>query len=365
MSLLVQRPLRNRAFRTTLGRPGGSFPSYGRSMRRLMTSARQRLARGRTQTMMRQRRNIRSGQGVTTQHDQRTVYRRKTMPRSKKRSWVSFNRKVKAVADKELGSRTVIFNKLTTFSNATSGNQISGFVTLYGHGSSAADPGNQDLYLISGYENTGDPTAAAGTTVDGSTKFMFQSGVLDVTFRNNSTYYNGTVFSNQGDAKLEVDVYEIIIQRELGDFNAANASLYALFAENASVTKPIAPVAGAVEIVDTLRGVTPWDMTYSLSRYGIKILKKTKYVVPNADTFTYQVRDPSRHTCTYKELNQTIGFSRKGWTRILYFTGKLVAGLPLGVTAGNYQEVLNVGHTRKYLYKVEGQNEDRSRYVGQ
>ena len=37
-------------------------------------------------------------------------------------------------------------------------------------------------------------------------------------------------------------------------------------------------------------------MTYSLSRWGIKIWKKTKYLIPNGDVITYQMRNPQFFT---------------------------------------------------------------------
>lgn len=358
--ITTRRPRRNRAL---LGiRPWrNNLPSAAARIQRIANELRAARSMSRSSTMTRRRRNIHSGIGITTQHDQRRVYQKRSMPQRRKRAWKSFVRKVHAAAEKEMGSRTVIFNKTIQFSNTTSGNQISGCVYLYGKASSG-DTHARDLYNIHTYENVGDPTAAAGTTLDPTTKFLFQSGVLDVTFKNNSTFTDtGPTIKSAGEAKLEVDVYEIMVRKPTGDYSTLLDQFEDLLADNVTQSKAIGGTG--TEIAHTLRGVTPFDLTFSLSRYGIRILKKTKYVVPNQDTFTYQVRDPNRRTATKRELANDLGFNMPGWTRVIYFTAKLVPDLTVGATVNTYQEGLVVGATRKYFYKIEGVNEDRTRYL--
>lgn len=363
MSIRTYRPRRNRAFLAARAQ------GLARAFQRNLPSTYQRIARGvqafragRMATVTQRRnRNIYSGVGVTTQHDQRRVYSKRSMPPRKRRAWKGFVRKVNAAAEKELGSRTVIFNKTIQNSNTTAGNQISGAVYLYGK-SPTGPTEVRDLYNIATYENVADPTAAAGATIDESTKFLFQSAVLDVTFKNNSTVTRtGPIILAAGEAKLEVDVYEIMVNREVGDFATDFNDFIDLLDSNLNNTKPIGGAGN--EIVHTARGVTPFDLTYSLGRFRIRIMKKTKYVVPNQDTFTYQVRDPNRRTCVRRDLTANTGFNKPGWTRVIYFTAKLVPDLQVGAVADTYQEGLVVGATRKYFYKIEGMNEDRTRYV--
>lgn len=321
-----------------------------------------RAAFSRTRTATQQRRMVSSGQGITTQHDMRRVYMKRNMPRSKKRRYRRFKNKVNAISEKDLGSRTVLINKLTNWENTTLGNQITGALYLYSASGNLADGGN-DLKQVANYENTGNPTAAAGITVDQSTKFIFQSGVLDITFRNQSTYFSGTVqepvYINDSRAKLEVDIYECLMWKESDEDGTSYGRFNDILSQNSQQTHAIGGTG--LEIAWNLRGVTPFDCTYSLSRFKVKILKKTKYMVPNGDTFTYQVRDPKRRRIDRRAIDKTEGFNLPGWTRIIYFTAKLVPGLTVGAIPGTFQESLAAGHTTKYLYKIEGANDDRTR----
>lgn len=342
-------------------RSRGSFPGGGGPGRRIGA---QRAARSRLFSRTRVYRNSKrgtSGAGVTTQHDARRIYVKRRMPRFKRKRWSMFKKKVQAVSEKSLGSRTVVFNKSIQWSNTTSGNQVLGALYLYGQRGSTGNAA-QDLYLISTYENTGDQTALAGETVANSSKFMFQSAVLDITFKNNSTYTAaGPVVQSASEAKLEVDVYECSVRRTTEETSNTLTDFLQLLADNASRTDPIG--GAGTEIASTLRGVTPFDLTYAMSRWGVKIWKKTKYTIPNNDTFTYQVRDPRRRVAEYRDLQNADGFNRPGWTRVVFFTAKLVPDLSVGAAVGTYQENLITGVTRKYFYKIEGMSEDRTRYV--
>jgi len=119
-------------------------------------------------------------------------------------------------------------------------------------------------------------------------------------------------------------------------------------------------VVGEVAINVNARGFSPFDSTYALSKFGIKIWKKTKYTILNGDTVTYQVRDPKRRVIDRKSLATGGGFNKPGWTRIIFFVYKLVPGLSVGNTVGKYIQAADIGITRKYTYKIQGVNDDRS-----
>lgn len=336
----------------------GRYLTSGNSSRRV----RRRLGTSRTQTTI-QRRSARrgtSGQGVTVQHDARMIYRKKSMPRRRRQRWKAFKNKVNAVAEKDFGSRTVVFNKAMDFTNATNGFQCLGHVTLYSL--TSTDSWNNDLNNLSALENFANPTAAQGITVDNSTKLLFQSAVLDVTIRNDSGVCS--VVGSYGPdyrGKMEVDVYECTIRKDTYDTGSAKVNFPDLLDQNSVSTKAIGGAGTEIDI--QRRGVTPWDTTYSLGRYGIKILSKRKYFISNQETITYQVRDPKRRVTTIKGLSDESGFNKPGWTKAIFIVGKLVPGLTVGAaTIGNWQEKLVVGATRKYLYKFEGANEDRTNY---
>ena len=133
------------------------------------------------------RRNAPSGRGVTFEHDRQFIYRKKRMPRRRKRRWLTFTRKVKAASEGSLGSRTVLFNVSKVFSNSTSQVQGRVNVCLYGWDSTnTGSPWHNDLRYISKLENT---NVTNDQSMSDDASFLFQSGVLDITLRNTSTIH--------------------------------------------------------------------------------------------------------------------------------------------------------------------------------
>jgi len=334
------------------GGGGSNLSTAGANRRRIAATRIQRAAR--SWTMTRRRKNTTSGIGVTTQHDARLIYRKKTMPAFKKRAWKGFVSKVNAVSEKDLGNRTVVFNISDARSNTTSGNCADGAFYLYPFVSTTSYA--NDVANISGFENTGDPTAGTGVTIDPSTKYLFQSAIMDLTVRNTSKGNGGTATDNP---RIEIDVYEITMSKDKGNFNVNN--FLEVLNTNVSTTRSIG--GGGTEIIRNQRGVTPFELSFALSRFGLKIWKKTKYTLSQGETFTYQIRDPKRYTMTRNELSTVNGFNRRGMTRIIYMQGKLVPGLTVGSAVDTYTESFTVGLTRKYMYKLEGVNDDRTQYV--
>lgn len=342
-----------------------------RSGRRISTRQRQKSARSYTQTRRRQRRRGTAGQGVTEQFDRKLIYARKRMPSKFRKRWKRFKNKVNAVAEKELGSQTVVFNRQWDYSNSTTGKHAYGSFYLYG-GQSAEIFAN-DLNYISNIGNAGAPSVANGVTIWPSTKYLFLSGVLDITIQNRSfsvaTVSPSVTYSYGAECKLELDIYELTVPvastTSGGNFDTITAMLDSSIAvQNTIKDNNAGGSTNGTSIAN--RGCTPWDLSYALSRFHIKINKKTKFMLNQSETVTYQYRDPKRHSIQTKEMNTLSGFNRPGMTRILLVIGKLVPGAgPLGAptVVGNYTERFSVGVTRKYLYKVDGQTDDRSLYI--
>lgn len=323
--------------------------------------SRMRQRNARSNTMSRRRKAVTSGQGVTDHFDARLIYRKKRMPRGRRRRWKGFVKKVNAVAERDLGTQTVVFNRLLTASNSTAGNHILTDFSLYGLASSQFE--HNDLKKISDLYSAADNTVSKGLALNASSKIVFHSGILDVTFRNSSTFFDGTSTRAATELKLEVDVYELTCNMTSSEMSGTIFNnLRGFFDIDVNKTEPIGGGATA-EIGRSQRGVTPWDFPFSLSRFGLKIWKKTKYQLSNGDTFTYQVRDPRRHVASLDKLNQTDGFNMPGWTRIILVIAKAAPGLTVGSTANTYSEKLDIGITRKYMCKVENYTEDRSALI--
>ncbi len=308
------------------------------------------------------RRQMRSGQGVTFEHDKTGIYRRKRMPRKKRKRWVRKIRLNNAIDQIKLGTNTVLFNKSQAFGNSTAGDHGLTWAALYGGKSS--NTVLSDLAKMATLDNNGDPTSAAGTSKYKSTKVFFKSAVLDMTIRNISSAGNET--STPADVPLEVDIYEMSSKRKFVENDSGTTltqwnNIPELYSEALSETNVIGTTGTKVAL--TSRGATPWDNTFALSRYGLKIHKKTKYRIGRGNSITYQFRDPKNRTMSLGAMEEIAGCNKPGWTHHILIIFKSVPGFSVGTGENDIQERIQIGYTRKYTYKVEGATDDRSEYI--
>lgn len=285
-------------------------------------------SKSRTRPMNKKR--VSDGRGITGQFDKTLIYKKKKMPYRKKKSWISFSRKVRAVFEKELGTKTVLFN---TQIQGTNGIGLQGILTigLYGcDGLADAAVSNycglKDLNQIM----SNDPMDVTG-------KAKFKSAVLDVTF---SAASNNT-------AATEVDVYELWFNGKDCPFTSVNA----IFGAAEANTGTISGAGTEIRIVD--RGATPFDLPNAFSIGHFSVAKKMKYFLPPAGTFTYQIRDPRTFVFNKADVLDTdsIAPSKKCF-RVLYVIYKPVTGTIL-------ENTLFAGVTRKYSYSVLEQTADK------
>lgn len=324
-----------------------------------------------TQTRFAKKKRSTSGVGVTVQHDERRVYRKSKMPRRRRKAWRRKVRMVHAIAEKDYGTNTIVFNKTQEYFNTTAGNHCIAIVPLYSmqSGDTTTFLFHNDLNTIGLMFNSGNPTAATGGTLQQATKLLFQSGVLDVTIRNTSgtivTPSSGTtppVVNQDSSLVMEVDVYEMTSGRDWSSdlsYGSIN-SMDRCFANGQADTLNLGGAGTGVDIF--FRGVTPFDVPLALSRYRLKVWKKTKYFLTNGGQFTYQIRDPKRRVVSAQAITDQKGANWPGWTRHLFIIAKLTPGATVGNLVSQDAECLQIGATRKYMVKVEGFNEDRDRY---
>lgn len=338
----------------------------GRAGRLASNFLRQKLARSHTQSLRRNKKNVRSGQGVTFEHDKAFVYRKKRMPKRKKRKWRRMIRTNTALDVKKCGSRTQVFNFQEDDSYIDSSKHGVFHTGLY-TGQSILKSYLGDLQYIGSAENQGNPTELEGPTVYATTKFFFQTGVLDLTLRNDSYVVPGPneVETPATACTLEVDVYEIISSKKWVE-NDNNGGVYTLkqfpniqqlFAE---CQQDVPGIDNANALAYDDRGVTPWEQTGALGRYGMKILKKTKYRISYGNTITYQVRDPKNRVTSRQTLLELTGCNMPGWTRHVLFYYKAVPGINVGPVASQTTPRIRIGISRKYMYKIENCSDKRA-----
>lgn len=276
--------------------------------------------------------------GITSQFDKKQQYRKKRMPKRKRRKWVRFVKKVKAVADSQIRMKSFVLNSqaVATMTGAQPQNWCA--VHLYG-----ANGTNDGL--------VGEPSEAG--TIDlrrlinvdpelfnaKSAQINMKSAVLDITMTN-LLLNNET--TQTGSNTLEVDVYKLVYGRNDKDV----ASLEACLTAGTLMTDPMSGSEGAI----TSRGITPFDLSGFISAGKIKILSKTKYLISPGQCATLLHRDPKNRYVDMQDIPITgdpTDFTYKNHTITYMFVAKVIGAIATGTTPK-----LNVRCTRSYHYKT-------------
>lgn len=286
----------------------------------------------------------RSGGGVTAQRDVTAVYRKKTMPRRKKKAWKKFVKKVQAVADKDRGTVSLVMNygDVQVHPSQVAGirQQMVKAFHLYGKNASAATP------LEVGARDLG--RAAADFIADGvddSGKVKFKSAVLDITITNAGTGAEGLY---QG--PLEVDIYHIVY----GKKQYLSDGIINSFDQGTIQTETFAALP-KININD--RGATPFNLPQGVSILGAKIIKKKKYFLGQNQSFTYQVRDAKNRIMELVTMKDKPIFYDPKCTQTVLMVAK-----PSSLIQDTESFSVVTGSTRTYTVNHEGLNEDASKF---
>lgn len=295
--------------------------------------------------------------GVTSQHDVKRQYTKKKMPYKKKQRWAGFVKKVQAVNLRDRGLKTVIFNKVASYS-ALSPNQLISAIHLYGYKSGESVANEIGMNDIGTVVNN-DPGIWAARKLyiggviyegydmnqKGGEKIQFESGLCDYTYTNTNT------------ATIEVDVYDIVYKPYVkGTYDCISD----VFDAGSAQTKTIQDSTGVnvgTAINLSKRGVTPFEMGKAISMGNMKILSKTKHIVSAGQAFTGQLKDSSNRWLTANDYFQSAdNYRLKTWTRTLLFIAKKV------VSDGD-PTTCQIGCTRTYKYGYEGLKQNESTWL--
>lgn len=268
-----------------------TWQKYARSAGKLALSTARAYQRYRSFTTTRnnsKRTTVRAG--VTGQYDSSNIYRRKRMPRRRRRRWVKFSKKVNYIINKNVAPCALVRNKVLSRS-ASVNQQLLGVASLYSGFGTNADLSDDQITLLK--------DAALRAYGDSTKYFQAQvkvtSAVLDVTFENRSD--NADTPLTTVDA--EVDVYELQCVRDvmIDDPVQSDRDIYD-FITNCCNEQPRPTTgdtsAGAVigtSLDSTTIGWTPWQSS-KFCKY-FKVLKKTKKYLTPGGYFTYQIRSPA------------------------------------------------------------------------
>lgn len=282
------------------------------------------------------------GAGVTSQYDKKTIYRKKTMPRRKRRAWVKYAKKVNAVIMKDFGTKTVLRNTQVTRTWSDDSQDFFGGA-LFGKDGAVDSTGRFGLddlrQIFNNDSELAQPTSSAS----------FISGVLDLTFTNLSRVIGETDDNNAG---VEIDVYELKFTK-----NIDGESMGVILSNAAANTDAINGSLNQINL--NTRGATPFDLP-DFCAQGVKILKKTKFFLSPGQTATYQYRDPKNYRIRKDRVDDgDNNFVLPYKTHGILFVSK---GVPTA-TPSAVLKSLQVGATRKYAYKVLSKNSDADNVI--
>jgi len=305
-----------------LRRYGPQFVSFAKPY--IQTALRQRLNGTATRTGNRMFGG--AGQGVTSQYDAKWVYRRRRMPRRKRRRWVRAIKRHRAIDMKSLATQTVVRNDANLI-GGSNGSQAVGYVELYGlNGVPGAGYGADDIVKVL------DTWLGSGGSTP-NRKYIFGSAVLDLTFTNQGTSEGET-------GTVELDIYRCVYRKKTLEGNPV------IFYQTSAASMGTLPGGSTLGL--TSRGWTPFNCP-AASEF-VKILSKKKYLLSHGQSCTYQIRDPKNRYFSSTTFSQsTITDCMPGYTQFLLFIVKHVPANEGPAPA--FQCVFGV--TRSYTFKVD------------
>lgn len=275
-------------------------------------------------TMSTQTRNSNDQVQTTNQFDTKVQYKKRRVSRRKyKRAKRSFRAYVRNSL-RCLGTNTVVKNDSATVSTTQLVPQTWTIVHLGAtNGTSTAEPGLGDINSL----------VSSDTRIGSSGKLLIKTSNLDVTFRNVST-------ANAA----EVDIYHLTYWDETKEtsFNGI---------QTAAVNNT--PAIGSLTGLTLLqRGVQLFDIP-EIFKKGVKCLKKTKVQLPAGNTATYRLKNNYRWISPANDIQDSTGYVKPKYTQSLLFVVKSTVG------TADQAVTLTVGATRKYMYKIYEDDQDR------
>lgn len=285
-------------------------------------------------------------QAVTQQHDVRNVYIKKRMPRARRRRWVSFKKKVQAVAASQTALQTAyIREQLAVPWNASQvGFCAQSIYSANGSAGTATVGCYNDLAQIC-TDRSDNLLGFSGS------KVTFQSCCMDTTIANTSSF------------PIVIECYEYITRSEISDTpdagsgNSVEAAYTTGFAANTNASVAPLPKVGP----NTL-GSTPFNNSAFTNHF--QILRKKRIQIGANEIFTMTMRDPKNHTF-YRLSDITSKFNIRGVTRGWLFQ---FYGSPDGAGTGPANFTLagsvKIFTQRAYNYYIINTNTTRD-YIAQ
>lgn len=222
-----------------------------------------------------------TGRLLSYQHDQALRYRRKSMPRRRRRAWVRFTRKVRHV-DLQMQPLQV-FTEEYTYNQTTSANQGAAWGRILGAtyiSGVAGRPLNDEIFQI--FKNAYNLTLVSQCV---PYKLFVKSMCMDVQIRNN------------GSSNAILDVYIVKNRSKFASASYIDDQYVAALGE-------LQATASGGTVTATKTALTPFDAPNFCSYW--KILSKREINLGSGQTTTMQLRSAINRHVEGKELQSSL-----------------------------------------------------------
>lgn len=288
---------------------GGAIEAYNAAA--TMANYAKRFKKGFSNTTTRRSSGGSAMAPMTSQHDSRLVYRKKSMPKRKRRRWVSFKKKVTAVEYSNRNLQNVTTAQLQYVYAQPNRSSFTACM-MYGINGQVGSTGNPNVPPVVGSSGTGSMDdmydvltqkyAAGGTALTGR-KFLFGSAVMDIHL------------TNIGDAAGILEIYEIVARQTFTPTTVSYDGPEDLFIQGyvdyATIANtPITP--SAVRL-----GTTPFNCKLFCQYFTIKS-KRRVHITPG-EVISLQMRDAKNHFIAGNMLGKPNVGWRKGECKGYFF----------------------------------------------
>lgn len=288
--------------------------------------------------------------GTTGQRDDKIGYRKKSMPKGKRKQWKKFVNKVAAVTLKDRGIQIL---KMRFQQNTAVGinSQAVAFAHIYGQGftaSAGTEAGHRDLNRIAQLANTRseDYVKNVGGNANpeiqdkGRANIRMQSAVLEITITNTGAY------------TMIFDIYHIWYKKNNTAPSATDGLSWAL-SQSVPLQDGSSSAVTNLTPVNNLGyyGTTLFDMPTFLSKIGATVKSMRQVQITPNGVHTMQIRDPKNYNINLWSKIQQDGVNYGGYVDPKLTESYFVVGRnPVidGTTA------FNIKIDRTYRFTVEG-----------
>ncbi len=287
--------------------------------------------------------------GTTGQRDDKIGYRKRSMPKYKRKQWKKFVQKVSAVTLKDRGLQILKLEYGINQSVAANGQQWM-FAHLYGQAftaTSGPECGHRDLNRIATLANTRsqDYVKNVGGNANpelqdkGRSNIRMQSAVLEITI------------TNTGDHTMIFDIYHIWYKKNNTAPSATDAYSWAL--AQAVPLQDGSESAVTDLVVNNLAeyGCSLFDVPTFLSKLGATVKSMRQVQITAGGVHTMQIRDPKNYNINLWNKIQQSGVNYSGYVDPKLTESYFIIGRNPKIDVST---AFNVRADRTYRFTVEG-----------